>query len=328
MIIHELASSKAKTRFATLEQDWGEKHNFKFNYSQVVYLKSSVHVIIICNDCDAVFKQTPASHSAGHGCKQCQINNNAKNNTFTKDMFLENLLNKYPNILSKYDFTDSVYVNACSDMSVKCLYCYNTFSVTPTNMLASGGGCGLCRSLRSRLTTEQFLMNLFENFPQNKELYDYTNTVYVSNNDNIEVRCVRCDTKFTQLADVHRRGSGCSKCNHAFSPLNFYQNKPTHLYYVKVGDYYKIGVCKNTVNQRYSGVNLKNNLKLEVIKDVVFDNGIDAYNIEQNVLRKVNYGLVSKDESPIKGGWTEVRSVDFISELEDCIDKYKERLCI
>ena len=327
MIIHELASKIARTRFATLEHDWEEKHNFKFDYSQVVYLKSSAPVTIICNACGTVFKQTPASHSAGHGCKQCQINS-SKNKVYTKEVFLEKLLSKYPNILSKYDFTDSVYITACTNMCVKCLYCCNIFNVTPTNMLASGGGCGLCRNLRCRLTTEQFLMKLFENFPQNKELYDYTNTVYASNSDNIEVLCTRCEDKFTQLAEVHRRGSGCPKCNHAFSPLTFYQNKPTRLYYVKIGDFYKIGVCKNTVSQRYSGVNLKNNFNVEVIKDIVFDNGIDAYNIEQNVLRKVNYGIVSKVESPIEGGWTEVRSVDFISEVEDCITKYKESLCI
>ena len=46
------------------------KHDDKYDYSKVKYIKNSIKIIIICKK-HGEFKQQPASHLAGNGCSRC-----------------------------------------------------------------------------------------------------------------------------------------------------------------------------------------------------------------------------------------------------------------
>jgi hypothetical protein len=46
-------------------------HGGRYDYSQVIYQRSTMKVKIICPE-HGVFLQTPANHLSGHGCKKCR----------------------------------------------------------------------------------------------------------------------------------------------------------------------------------------------------------------------------------------------------------------
>jgi hypothetical protein len=56
-----------------------KKHNDKFDYSLVNYIKSYIKVIIICK-LHGKFEQSPKNHLSGHGCILCnKLHNKYKN---------------------------------------------------------------------------------------------------------------------------------------------------------------------------------------------------------------------------------------------------------
>lgn len=61
-------------------------------------------------------------------------------------------------------------------------------------------------------TTEQWVKEVLEKYPEFAEKYDYTNTVYTGAKNNVEIRCKKHGV-FTVIADNHKtRGSGCELC--------------------------------------------------------------------------------------------------------------------
>ena len=49
------------------------QHNHIYDYSLVNYLNKRTKVIIICQE-HGEFKQSPSTHSRGHGCPKCAPN--------------------------------------------------------------------------------------------------------------------------------------------------------------------------------------------------------------------------------------------------------------
>ena len=62
-----------------------EKHGNKYNYNNVKYINNRTKVDIICK-IHGIFKQTPCSHLAKHGCPKCKRSNGEKQ--------IENILEK------------------------------------------------------------------------------------------------------------------------------------------------------------------------------------------------------------------------------------------
>ena len=52
-------------------------HNFKYDYSKVIYINSIVHITIIC-PIHGKFQQSPASHLHGYGCSKCSCSRISK----------------------------------------------------------------------------------------------------------------------------------------------------------------------------------------------------------------------------------------------------------
>ena len=62
LITTEEFIAKAKVKFGD-----------KFNYDEVVYVNSTVEVIITCNTCDTKFHQMPTCHMAKYGKGGCPV---------------------------------------------------------------------------------------------------------------------------------------------------------------------------------------------------------------------------------------------------------------
>ena len=65
-----------------------EIHEDKYDYSKVKYVDYDTEVEIIC-PIHGSFKQTPAHHLSGHGCRECGKLSSANSNSLTTEEFIK-----------------------------------------------------------------------------------------------------------------------------------------------------------------------------------------------------------------------------------------------
>ncbi len=97
---------------------------------------------------------------------------------------------------------------------------------------------------------------------------------------------------------------------------NFYKDKKTILYYLKVNNVYKIGITKHSVKSRYSS-DLRN-VNIEIINQWLFEDGAKAYDYEQSIIKKCK-AYKYCGEKILKSGNTELFNKDIISYISTII---------
>lgn len=118
------------------------------------------------------------------------------------------------------------------------------------------------------------------------------------------------------------QGARCKRCVAEFTVEDFYKNKSTILYLIKINDFYKIGLTKLSVINRYK----YENINYDILFQKKFNDGMIAYNIEQNILvNTIDYNVL-KSESPIKGGWSEIRKINPLNLIFEQIKGYNENI--
>ena len=89
------------------------KHGNKYDYSNVVYIKSFEKVEIICRvENHETFWQTPNQHLIGCGCPIC-----GGRQKLTLEKFIKRAKEIHDN---KYDYSKSKYINAHSKIEIVC----------------------------------------------------------------------------------------------------------------------------------------------------------------------------------------------------------------
>jgi len=111
-------------------------HGNNFDYTQVKYINESTKIKIKCNTCLTIFEQTPGGHiHHEHKCKQCTINNQTK----TLEQFIKDSKKIHGD---KYDYLLTEYINAHTNVKIKCNKCKKIFNQTPRNHAVKG--CFYC----------------------------------------------------------------------------------------------------------------------------------------------------------------------------------------
>jgi len=110
------------------------KHNYKYDYSEVVYVDSKTKVTIICRE-HGKFTQSPSQHLDGSGCSKC-----SGNKRLTKKEFVERAKEVHGDI---YDYTLVKYHNSLSKVDIICQD-HGIFKQSPSNHL-KGRGCSKCK---------------------------------------------------------------------------------------------------------------------------------------------------------------------------------------
>ena len=85
--------------------------------------------------------------------------------------------------------------------------------------------------------------------------------------------------------------------------------------------FYKIGLTKDSVKYRYTKSFVTDDTEIEEIKSFIFDDGYEAFKIEQRVKDLTSQYGIEKDECPIKGGYTEIRIRDIWGVVEKVINE-------
>ena len=180
-------------------------HGDRYDYSNVIYIKSDIKVEIICRvEGHKPFPQTPHNHLRGHGCSEC-----GGNKKLTTKKFIDEA-NKIHGI-GTYDYSKVEYVDYHTDVIIICPI-HGEFPQTPANHL-KGCGCLICSNDYvgncKRLTLKEFVEN--SNEIHGEGTYDYSKVNYVNNQTEVIIVCP-IHGEFPQTPANHLNGKGCKLC--------------------------------------------------------------------------------------------------------------------
>lgn len=186
-----------------------EIHGEQYDYSKVKYINSRTKVEIICPKHGSFF-QTPANHIQGSGCKKCSYESQKKTRSRSQEEFITLIKETHGN---RYDYSLAVYDGDKKKVTLTCLEHNIQFKQRASSVINGLDGCPECRKTKYgkhlRSSTEDFIKKATE---VHGERYDYSNAVYQTNSNDIEIRCPKHGIFFQTPAN-HLQGQGCSACN-------------------------------------------------------------------------------------------------------------------
>ena len=312
-----------------------KRFNNKFDYSRFVYIKAKTKSVIICPE-HGEFEQSPDKHlSSVYACRKCEhkykirtsrvgISNEAKR--LTKEEFTERFSELHG---TKYTLNMDSYTGLCgSDIIVVCEK-HGESLRSPINLMQASFSCVECANeSRAKNKTASYESVIIQLNIAHQSRYSYpieNEMSYVNKKSKLKIICKE-HGEFVKSTQKHLSGQGCFNCKIAEMIQNklllggysdsYFLNNPSKknsvsvLYYIKVGNAYKIGITTNFYNRLRS---IKSESKKEV--DVIFQkeyNLFEAFTIEQTI-------LTDFDEYRTYRNWsTEIFSVD----IRDNIIKY------
>lgn len=276
-------------------------HGNTYDYSKVSYINNRTKVEIICKE-HGSFLQIPNSHlSNKRGCPICGQIKCSKSNTKTKTKFLKDANGIHG---TTYDYSLVHYITGYHKVELICKE-HGSFWQIPKNHL-NGFGCAKCGGVFKK-DTRLFIEDATGIYG---DLYSYSKTNYINNKTRVEIIC-KIHGSFWQKPNGHLSNQGCPKC----ASSGFDTTKPAILYYLSVKGHmaYKIGITNRSVNERYSNEELQD---IEIIEEWEFENGQEAYDKEQEILKRYKH-LKYVGIDLLKSGNTEMFREDVLTKLKE-----------
>ena len=174
-----------------------KKHNNKYDYSLVEYIKGNIPVKIICPE-HGIFEQSLHNHKNGAGCIKCH-----KNIILNDDKTLNQFEEIHKNI---YDYSLVDFTSANQKIKIICPI-HGIFEQTVKQHL-KGYGCKKC-TIQKQFLSKEKVISQFEEIHNNK--YDYSLVKYKSTREKVQIICPEHGV-FNQDPMSHKKGSGCPKC--------------------------------------------------------------------------------------------------------------------
>ena len=210
----------------------------------------------------------------------------------------------------KYEYDENTWHGANKKTKIFCKACNCSFEQSGNNHLA-GKGCPICYKKSRQLPFEDFVKRAKEIHGRK---YEYDKSSWRGSNKKTKIFCRTCQKSFEQSGNSHLAGSGCPVCNTGHgtdNEKNFalnpeLANESCKLYYIKINGWYKIGITKKTLAQRYGSQKFETLLVRETTR-------LFAWRAEQLILSEFSE---HKQKGDIKNGSTECFSID-ISTLKN-----------
>jgi len=284
--------------------DFKAIHGDRYDYSEVIYVKSKNKVKIKCLvDGHGIFEQIVADHKTGSGCKKCGkiiMSEKSKKNSQLKKRKVEDILSRFYRIHgNEFDYSNMKYVKNKIPIEIICKF-HKSFFMTPLNH-DSGQKCPKCSG--KNLTNEE---NIKEFEKQHGKLYDYSLVECLDYETPVNIIC-SIHGIFPQLIYNHKNGAGCHQC----ADTGFNKKKKGILYYVRINkdgkELYKVGITNLTVKKRF-----RSQFKyITIIRQYEYDSGQEAYDMEQQILKDYSYAKYNGDKI-LKSGNTEMFKYDIL----------------
>jgi len=184
------------------------------------------------------------------------------------------------------------YIDSKTPILHECI-AGHIWKVIPNSILY-GQGCPECAGNKKKDTKSYQAQTLYQ------VLEPYINSVTPISH--------KCDKDHIWKASPNNilRGRGCPSCSKSgFDPL-----LPAKLYYIKIGDYYKLGITNRSIRERFYG----DNKPIEILLERNFLIGKDAYIKEQELLAQYkDYRITVPGYLRSKGN-TELFGVDLLTK--------------
>jgi hypothetical protein len=286
-------------------------HNFKYDYSKTIYIKSNIGCIITCIE-HGDFNQIPNNHLQGRGCDKC-----GGSFKLTKRDFIEksNIRHNF-----KYDYSLFVYEGWNTDGIIICPD-HGPILQSPSVHYRSEPAC--CFGNKKKTTTE-FIKQAIEIYGNE---YDYSKVKYENSITEVDIIC-KIHGVFQVTPHGHIfDGTSCNKCHpHGGRyTLNFFKNYPERkdnnaiLYLIKCCNsndhFYKIGITINNTKIRF-----RHEKKYYNVEDVLIykDSLYNVFLLERYFLQKIRKTKIQPQNTIFKNnGETECFYSDlkFISDI-------------
>ena len=310
-LCESITDPRAIRFYQGLEERLIEKFNGKYDYSETIYKGKRQKFTYICPNHGNV-TQVAGEHTRGKGCLHCRYKETGeKHNAKARENLIARFEEKHG---QRFDYSKVNYINDKQKVIVICRE-HGDFLTSVRDHVK--GGCPQCSKESVSRTAEEFI-NEANGIHNNKFTYlDLPKRVHIKTN--LSIKCT-LHGLFYMSAISHLRGSGCTLCTQ--KELRWtrkaYDNQETILYYVKIGTYYKIGLTKRSIIERFSNETVKDTL--EIIATWNFKNGGIAFELEQECLKatkqfKTNVLLLRK------GGNTVLRTKDVLSIIKPIIEE-------
>jgi hypothetical protein len=183
-----------------------EVHGDKYSYDKVIYIDNKKKVIISC-EIHGEFLQTPSSHLASNGCKDCGIRRRSIKRRQSLSDFIAKAQHKHG---GKYCYDQIKNYQANSKVPIICP-AHGLFMMMPSNHLTSQG-CKVCgvnrRANKCRSSGEKFI-DQANRIHKNK--YSYAQVNYLNARTKVIIECAK-HGPFQQTPDSHLKGYGCNTC--------------------------------------------------------------------------------------------------------------------
>lgn len=286
------------------------KHGNKYDYSLVDYKNQNTNVVIICPKHGEV-TQRPADHLRHSGCTYCGVESSIVIRLANMDSFVVKAIKKHGD---RYDYSLVDYIDSQTKVKIICKE-HGVFEQQPSAHL-TGQHCNKCAGVYSP-TTEEFIQSVSL---IHKYKYDYSLVEYKTTHSKVDIICP-IHGVFSQSPADHKQGKGCIKCSRENNSISerVHGTEPATLYYVRLmrgGEvYYKIGVTKQTVTQRFKP-EINKGVIVDILQTWPHDKGGDAYTWEGSIL-KVFRDFKTKDKPLHRKGNTEVFDVDILNLDKD-----------
>ncbi len=200
----------------------------------------------------------------------------------------------------KYTYPHFEYLGILQKIKIICPI-HGMFEKSISKHLSSNQGCQKCSSKntgRKKKTHNKYLKEIKDKSVICLEEYKGTHK-------NILHKCKTCGYEWKVRPAKILENKLCPNC--AIS--GFHYDKPAILYYLKIKNkYYKIGITNNSVRKRF-GVNKD----IEIIKTWNFERGQDAFQKEQDILKKFHQ-FRCYNKTILEDGYTEIFSFDVLNE--------------
>lgn len=190
-------------------------HGSRYNYSLTTYKNHSTAVSIICTK-HGEFKQSPASHMKGSGCKECRKELLSAKYKLTREQFVERGNKKYEDA---YDYSKVTFVSKKTPVVIGCVK-HGEFMKAPSEHLNSkSGGCNACNHLATASLQKGTHKYTKDNFIErcmitHRGRYSYSKTNYTHHTAPVTITCLE-HGDFEQAPLSHIKGHGCWDCSRA-----------------------------------------------------------------------------------------------------------------
>lgn len=239
----------------------GKIHGDKYDLSEVVYIKSSDYITVICNR-HGPFHVSASNFKQGKGCKECANNSTGDSFRKTAEDFISQAISVHN---GKYDYSLVDYKTANKKVVIVCRE-HGEFKQTPSGHL-SGRGCVSCGKVS---TGEAFRLRLSEVLSRfasvHGDLYDYSEIKEYKNAfEQLTILCKEHGAFQQNMTSHYHAKAGCPTCAVVYNPARRsgfrrcadIKGGYASLYLIKCWNadevFYKIGITTHHVSRRFAG---------------------------------------------------------------------------